>query len=113
MFWFLILHGDKKWYFVTKIVLTWCKKNFLLIEENFSKFEDEGIEFEIFVKLFWDHYNYLLNRSLFVMISLFEVVFLRRRSIKNSVFFSLKPLTKNKWCKTLYYLVKDFKEKEK
>ena len=33
----------EKWYFVTKIVLTYCeKKNVLVIEEKLLKFEAEG-----------------------------------------------------------------------
>ena len=35
----------RKWYFVTKIVLTYCKKNYSSDRENFLKFEAEGREF--------------------------------------------------------------------
>ena len=40
-------HSEKKeWYFVTKIVLTYCeKKNVLEIEKKILKFEAEGREF--------------------------------------------------------------------
>ena len=43
-----------KWYFVTKIVLTYCeKKNVLMVKKNFwnSRLEAEKLKF------FWDHYN--------------------------------------------------------
>ena len=42
---------QKNWYFVTKIVLTYCdKKIVLLIEKNVCKFEAEGREFAIFLR---------------------------------------------------------------
>ena len=34
-----------KWYFVTKIVLTYCEKNCFSEREKLLKFEDEGLEF--------------------------------------------------------------------
>ena len=38
----------QKWYFVTKIVLTYCEKMFSSYRENFLKFEAEGQEFSKF-----------------------------------------------------------------
>ena len=39
------------WYFVTKIVLTYCeKKNVLVIEKKLLKFEAEGREFAKFLR---------------------------------------------------------------
>ena len=37
--------GSKKWYFVTKIVLTYCEKNCSSDREKLLKFEAEGREF--------------------------------------------------------------------
>ena len=36
---------SKKWYFVTKIVLTYCEKNCFSDREKLLKFEAEGREF--------------------------------------------------------------------
>ena len=36
----------KNWYFVTKIVQTYCEKEFLVIEIFFLKFKAEGQKFE-------------------------------------------------------------------
>ena len=32
---YYVLAAGKEWYFVTKIVLTYCEKNVLMIEKNF------------------------------------------------------------------------------
>ena len=39
-----------KWYFVTKIVLTYCEKNCSSDQENVLKFEAEGGEFAKFLR---------------------------------------------------------------
>ena len=42
----MAIYDYEKWYFVTKIVLSYCeKKNVLLIKKNLLKFEAEGREF--------------------------------------------------------------------
>ena len=41
----------KEWYFVTKIILTYCDKNIVLvIEKKLLKFEAEGREFAILLR---------------------------------------------------------------
>ena len=52
----LLLYGccfvgyvTKKWYFVTKIVLTYCEKNCSSDREKLLKFEAEGQEFAKFL----------------------------------------------------------------
>ena len=43
--------GEKKWYFVIKIVLTYCEKKIVLvIEKKLLKFEAEGQEFAKFLR---------------------------------------------------------------
>ena len=45
------MEGRKKWYFVTKIVLTYCEKIIVLvIEEKLMNFKAEGGEFAKFVR---------------------------------------------------------------
>ena len=39
------MHLGKKWYFVTKIVLTYCEKNCSSDREKLMKLEAEGREF--------------------------------------------------------------------
>ena len=41
---------SKKWYFVTKVVLTYCEKNYSSDQENLLKFEAEGQEFANFLR---------------------------------------------------------------
>ena len=43
-------HSRKKWYFVTKIVLTYCEKKCSTDRENILKFEAEGPEFAKFLR---------------------------------------------------------------
>ena len=40
----------KEWYFVTKIVLTYCEKKCPSDQENVLKFKAEGQKFEIFLR---------------------------------------------------------------
>ena len=42
-------NAKKAWYFVSKIVLTYCKKKCSSDQEIFSKFEAEGREFANFL----------------------------------------------------------------
>ena len=44
-FYVLWLANEYKWYFVTKIVLTYCEKNYSGDREKLLKFEAEGQEF--------------------------------------------------------------------
>ena len=48
-----------KWYFVTKIVLTYCEKIVLVIEKNFwnSKLKAENL------KKLWDHYRTICSNN--------------------------------------------------
>ena len=41
---------NDKWYFVTKIVLTYCEKNCSADREKLLKFEAEGPEFSKFLR---------------------------------------------------------------
>ena len=41
---------NTKWYFVTKIVLTYCEKKFSSDQEKLLKFEAEGREFAKFLR---------------------------------------------------------------
>ena len=41
---------DQKWYFVTKIVLTYCRKNCSSDREKLLKFEAQGREFAQFLR---------------------------------------------------------------
>ena len=41
---------NEKWYFVTKIVLTYCEKKCSSDQENLLKFEAEGREFARFLR---------------------------------------------------------------
>ena len=43
-----VLSKKKKWYFVTKLVLTYCEKNCSSDREKLLKFKAEGCVFAIF-----------------------------------------------------------------
>ena len=47
---YLLSGRIQQWYFVTKIVLTYCDKKIVLIEKKLLKFETEGQEFAKFLR---------------------------------------------------------------
>ena len=47
---FVLFNICEKWYFVTKIALTYCEKNWSIDREKILKFEAEGREFAKFLR---------------------------------------------------------------